>query len=125
MNSPATPKQLTAKGAAIAPFTMVVKFKPEFMKCNISTGEIIHEGWTYRSDIEARKLAADGITLRHIMDPLGIIYSRDRHKYGSVKIFNNQKPAGQDLEFYQVADKIIFPQDPDRVARFKRWIKSL
>lgn len=95
----AAPKAYTRLGAVVARYTMRVCFKPEFQRI---------EYWTYRCDTEGCKLTNDGIQFRHILDPLGLIYKRDKHKYNHVKIFDNSKPVGQQLMFYQVGEKIVY-----------------
>ncbi len=122
---PAKPKLQTAQGKLIAPFTMVVEFKPEHQLPNPDTGEI-KQRWTYRSDLEALKLERkEGIAFEKPLDVLGFVYYRSSHKFSEVRLYDNRKPQGDDLVMYEVKGKMIIPTEPHRQKQFRNWIKSL
>lgn len=120
----ATKKAFTAKGKAIARFTMRVEFAPEYRNVNKETGEVISY-WTYRSDLENEKAAKEGKSFAHSMDVLGHIYHRDKHKYNEVKMYDNSLPVGQQLLLHSIKGKIVFPKDTTRLEKFHNWLKRV
>lgn len=117
-------KTKTTKGAKIAPYTLVVEFKPEFQRCNHATGEII-QFWTYRSDKENQDFEAEkGISFEREIDVLGFLYAKFESRFKSAKLYANYKPAAQQLQMEAINGKVCFPVEPERKAKFKAWINS-
>lgn len=118
-------KTQTAKGASVAPFTMRVKFKPEFQSVNKLTGELCQQ-WTYRCDLENAKLAHSiGKGFTNEIDVLAYLYVFNNHKYSEVKMFNNSKAGALAMFYHECKGRVIYPTEPEKLERFTKWLKRI
>ena len=121
-----TAKAKTTNGKQIANFTLLCDFKPMHQRVNPDTGAVI-ERWTYRSDLENEKHAKshDGFYYKNELDALGNIYNLHSHKFLRARLYDNRKPAGQQLLAEWKQGKLVYPYETERKVKCANWLKNI
>jgi hypothetical protein len=115
----------TKRKRPYARYTLVVEFRPEFYSVDKETGSVL-TGWTYRSDNENAKYAADhnGTSFKKESDVLGYIINTKGNRFLKAKLYCNYDNGGKPLRAEWQGGNLFFPylKDIEERKKVMEWL---